>query len=111
MDGTGVVGVQSIISTMSFSASVLAKHELAHALGFTAGTIPYFRDPLSENSAPRTTRGADGKPAEQANTCADGNTVTLATPASTTRIVVVLKELNCLRSWPLLNFGTSTNSH
>ena len=74
----------AIASASSDVALATAKHELAHALGFTAGTIPYFRDPLSENSAPRTTRGADGKPAEQANTCADGNTVTLATPASTT---------------------------
>ena len=61
-----------------------AKHELAHALGFTAGTIPYFRDPTTSNLAPRTPRGADGKPAEQSKVCVDGNTRTLITPASTT---------------------------
>jgi leishmanolysin-like peptidase len=61
-----------------------AKHELAHALGFTASMIPYFRDPTTSTLVPRTTIGSDGLAQSATKVCADGQTRTLPAPVSTT---------------------------
>jgi hypothetical protein len=49
-------------------------HELAHALGFASGSLPYWR---TADGAPRTPRDAgSGKPVAAPHTCQDGRTHT-----------------------------------
>ena len=72
------------MATSQNIAVAAAKHELAHALGFTSGTFAYFHDPTTLPLAPRTTRDAAGTPPSSSKICADGNTRTVVTPSTNT---------------------------
>ena len=70
-----------------------AKHEIAHALGFTSERYPYMRWPTT--LTPRTPRDATGNPADAAKVCADGISRTLTAPDEGTMASSLL-----IRSFP-----------
>ena len=70
-------------STASVALST-AKHEMAHALGFTASMIPYFRDSSTSTLSPRTARDGSGNPPTATKVCADGVSRPLVAPETTT---------------------------
>ena len=59
-------------------------HELAHALGFTSSSMPFFRDPTTSTLVPRTARDQYDAPPQTTKLCADGQSYKVKTPASTT---------------------------
>ena len=60
-----------------------AVHELAHALGFSSDSLPYFRDEVGD---PRTPREADGSiaAANVRTFSCDGSTLTANVPSTST---------------------------
>ena len=73
-------------------ALTTAKHEIAHALGFSSERFPYMR--WSDSKLPRTSRDSDGAVPDAQISCADGNVRTMPQTASVMAGPIQIREFN-----------------